>query len=196
MSGEDPVALYAMHTAAVKRGLKQQVLLMGVRGNPGTPPRAREHPCPRKRQLSPGAGAVCKRNLSYASAPDPEQSYLLWYLIQECMWILLCSPTLCCITSPSVLAMGQQPGWAGDMPQPDVPSCSPALRVSASLSTNQAVLLHGLSGGICKSDKMRTLQCPSRAVKGFSVCLISVSREFIKILLKKEKNLAVGLLKL
>lgn len=145
----------------MRRGWKKQLLLLGLRGNPDSPPKAREHPCSGMGQVPPGAGAVCKKNLSYPSAPDPEQSHLAQHFIRECPWILLCPPTLRCITSPSILTThGAAAGPCQDTLQPDVPSCSPAVRTSVRSSTpsaNLAVPLDGRSKRICVSDKMRIL---------------------------------------
>lgn len=79
--------------------------------------------------------------------------------------------------------------WAGNMPQPDVPSCSPAVHISASLTADQALPSPKLE------QRNRNLQVkqgecfnvPAEQQKA-SVCSIFVSPKFIKIPLKKEKT--------
>jgi len=145
----------AVHRAAMRRGWKQQVLLGGARGNPGSPPKAREHPRPGKGQLSPGAGAACKRNLGFAGAPGPAQPHGTG---------MRGGPAL--LSRALMHHRPLQPGrtWGssravlGTRHSQMCPAAA-QLCVSVSFSAASARLagpLDGLSGGICKSDKTQT----------------------------------------
>lgn len=86
------------------RGWKQRVLVVGVRGNPGSPPRARS-------THTPGRGSSPWELGQHVRETSATLAHLILnglscpgYFILECMWMPLCSPTLCCITRLSVLA--------------------------------------------------------------------------------------------